>query len=402
MRWLIWLLIIAAAAVAVTLIAGLGEGYVLLVVPPWRVDLSLNIAVLVAALIVVAGYLLMHAVVITLSMPARVRSFQQRRAQKRARQTFADALRSYFEGRFGKAERAARAAFDLGEQPVLSGVLAARAAHGLRNYSARDEYLSKAAEAEGDGDDLRLIAQAEMLLEERRYHDALGVLRRLPQKHTASLRLELRAHQLARNWDQVLLLLPQLEKRKVFDVSTVQQIRRHAYIENLKRKALDAQSLREFWAKMPADQKREPRVAATAAQCFAALGGCAESQRVIEEALDAQWDAAVLALYSECLSGDVTLQLERAEGWLKSHPRDAVLLLVLGRLCAYQQLWGKAQSYLEASLSIEPTHSAHLELARLFERNAKPEAAAEQYRHALELTLAQIRQLGGGRRRPAI
>jgi HemY protein len=401
-RWLIWLLIIAAAAVAVTLIAGLGEGYVLLVVPPWRVDLSLNIAVLVAALIVVAGYLLMHAVVITLSMPARVRSFQQRRAQKRARQTFADALRSYFEGRFGKAERAARAAFDLGEQPVLSGVLAARAAHGLRNYSARDEYLSKAAEAESDGDDLRLIAQAEMLLEERRYHDALGVLRRLPQKHTAALRLELRAHQLARNWDQVLLLLPQLEKRKVFDPSTVQQIRRHAYIENLKRKALDAQSLREFWAKMPADQKREPRVAATAAQCFAALGGCAESQRVIEEALDAQWDAAVLALYSECLSGDITTQLERAEGWLKSHPRDAVLLLVLGRLCAYQQLWGKAQSYLEASLSIEPTHSAHLELARLFERNAKPEAAAEQYRHALELTLAQIRQLGGGRRRPAI
>ena len=402
MRWLIWLLIIAAAAVAVTLIAGLGEGYVLLVVPPWRVDLSLNIAVLVAALIVVAGYLLLHAVVITLSMPARVRSFQQRRAQKRARQTFADALRSYFEGRFGKAERAARAAFDLGEQPVLSGVLAARAAHGLRNYSARDEYLSKAAEAEGDGDDLRLIAQAEMLLEERRYHDALGVLRRLPQKHTAALRLELRAHQLARNWDQVLLLLPQLEKRKVFDASTVQQIRRHAYIENLQRKALDAQSLREFWTKMPADQKREPRVAATAAQCFAALGGCAESQRVIEEALDAQWDAAVLALYSECLSGDVTTQLERAEGWLKSHPRDAVLLLVLGRLCAYQQLWGKAQSYLEASLSIEPTHSVHLELARLFERNAKPEAAAEQYRHALELTLAQIRQLGGGRRRPAI
>jgi HemY protein len=401
-RWLIWLLVIAAAAVAATIIAGLGEGYVLLVIPPWRIDLSLNIAVLLTALIVVAGYLLLHAAVITLSMPARVRSFQQRRAQTRARETFAEALRSYFEGRFGKAERAARSAFDLGEQPVLSGVLAARAAHGLRNYSSRDEYLSKAAEAEGDGDDLRLIAQAEMLLEERRYHDALEVLRRLPRRHTAALRLELRAHQLARNWDQVLLLLPQLEKRKVFDPSTVQQIRRHAFIENLKRKALDAQSLRDYWAKMPADQKREPRVAATAAQCFATLGGCAESQRVIEEALEAQWDSAVLALYADCLGANVTGQLERAEGWLKSHPRDAVLLLVLGRLCAHQQLWGKAQSYLEASLSIEPTHSAHLELARLFERNGKPEAAAEQYRQALELTLAQLRQLGGGRRRPAI
>jgi HemY protein len=402
MRWLIWLLIIAAVAVGATLIAGLGAGYVLVVMPPWRIDLSLNIAVLIAALLVVAAYLLLHALMVTLSMPGRVRIYQQRRAEKRARQTFADALRNYFEGRFGKAERAARAAIELGEQPVLAGVLAARAAHGLRNFSARDEYLSNASEAEGDDEDLRLISQAEMLLEERRYHDALQVLRRLPQKHTAALRLELRAHQLARNWDQVLLLLPQLEKRKVFDSSTVQQIRRHAYIENLKRKALDAASLRDYWSKMPADQKREPRVAATAAQCFASLGGCMDSQRVIEEALDAQWDSAVLALYSECLTGDVTTQLERAESWLKSHPRDAVLLLVLGRLCAHQQLWGKAQSYLEASLSIDATHSAHLELARLLERNGKPEPAAEHYRHALELTLAQIRQLGGGRRRPAL
>jgi HemY protein len=401
-RWLIWLLLLAAAAVGLTLAARLGEGYVLLVVPPWRIDLSLNIAVLLVAFIVVAGYFLLHAVTITLTMPSRVRDFQRRRAQKRARETFAEALRSYFEGRLGKAERAARAALELGEQPVLSAILAARAAHGLRNYAARDEYLARAAEVDPDGEDVRLVAQAEMLLEERRYHDALDVLRRLPRKHTAALRLELRAQQLARNWDQVLQLLPQLEKRKVFDAPVMEQIRRHAYIENLKRKALDAQSLRDYWARMPAEQRREPRIAATAAQCFAALGGCAEAQRIIEEALEAQWDSSLLALYSECPGAEVTQQLERAERWLKTHPRDAVLLLVLGRLCARQQLWGKAQSYLEASLSIEPTHSAYLELARLFERTGKPEAAAAQYRQALELTLDQMKQLGGGRRRPAL
>lgn len=200
----------------------------------------------------------------------------------------------------------------------------------------------------------------------------------------------------------MLQLLPQLEKRKVFEPSVVQQIRRHAYIENLKRKALDSQTLRDYWAKMPAEQKREARVAAAAAQCFASLGGCAESQRIIEEALEAQWDSGLLAQYCECLTNDVTDQLERAERWLRSHPRDAVLLLVLGRLCSHQGLWGKAQSYLEASLSIDPTHSAHLELAKLFEHTGKPEAAAAHYRQALELTLAQIRQLGGGRRRPAI
>jgi HemY protein len=401
MRWLIWLVILAVAAVGLTLAAGMGDGYVLVVLPPWRMDLSLNLAILLAALAIIAGYVLVRAAIVTITMPARVRAFQERRAQNRARSTFAEALRNYFEGRFGKAERAARAALDLGEQPALAGVLAARSAHGMRNYGARDDYLARAATV-SDDDQVRLLAQAEMLLEERRYHDALDFLRRMPQKHTAALKLELRAQQLARNWDEVLRLLPQLEKRKVFEPSAVQQIRRHAYIENLKRKALDGQTLRDYWARMPPEQKLEPRVAAAAAQCFASLGSCAESQRVIEEALEAQWDSSLLGLYADCLANHVTDQLDRAERWLKAHPRDAVLLLVLGKLCSHQGLWGKAQSYLEASLSIEPTHSARLELAKLFEHTGKPEAAAAQYRQALELTLAQIRQLGGGRRRPAL
>jgi HemY protein len=402
MRWLIWSVIIAAVAVGVTMAARMGEGYVLFVVPPWRIDLSLNVAALLAVLLIVAGYLAVRAAIVTLTMPGRVRAFQHRRAQRKARSTFAEALRNYFEGRFGKAERAARTALALGEQPVLSGVLAARAAHGMRNYGKRDEYLARTAEAAADDDELRLITHAEMLLEERRYHDALDVLRRFAQKHTAALKLELRAQQFARNWDQVLQLLPQLEKRKVFEPPVVEQIRRHAYIENLKRKALDSQTLREYWARLPTDQKREPRVAATAAQCFISLGGCSEAHRIVEEALDAQWDSGLLALYSECLSSDVTEQLNRAERWLKAHPRDAVLLLVLGRLCAHQQLWGKAKSYLEASLAIEPTHSAHIELARLHEQGGRAETAAAHYREALDLTLAQIRHLGGGRRRPAL
>jgi len=40
-------------------------------------------------------------------------------------------------------------------------------------------------------------------------------------------------------------------------------------------------------------------------------------------------------------------------------------LLTLGRLCAPLELWGKAQSYLDASIAIEPTYTAHLVLAQL-------------------------------------
>jgi HemY protein len=79
-----------------------------------------------------------------------------------------------------------------------------------------------------------------------------------------------------------------------------------------------------------------------------------------------------------------------------------VLLLTLGRLCAQQELWGKAQSYLDASIAIEPTYSAHLELARLHERLGHTEAARRHQRESLELALAQLRAVSGGRRREAV
>ena len=402
MRWLLWIIVLFAVAVGLTIAARVNEGFVLVVAPPYRIELSLNLAFLIALATVIAGYIVVRVIAVTVGMPARVRAFQQRRAQKKARAAFGDALRNYFEGRFGKAQRSAESALKMGESQGLAAVLAARAAHGMRAYSVRDEHLGKAAQVAPEEAGVRLMAQAEMLLDERRYHDALDALRQLPEKHTAALKLQLRAQQLARNWDEVLRLLPQLEKRKVFEPAVLGQIRRHAYIENIKHKALDATILREYWSRVPAEQKRDARIAATAAQSFATLGGCPEAHRVIEEALAAQWDAGLLALYSECLETNVKQQLERAERWLGDHPRDAVLLLVLGRLCAHENLWGKAQSYLEASLSIEPTHSTHLDLARLLERTGKPEAATAQYREALALTLTQIRHVTGGRRRPAL
>jgi len=402
MRALIWLVGLAAVAVALVLAARYNHGYVLVVLPPWRVELSFNFAVLLAAAFFVGLYALARAAMIAVTMPIRVREFQQRRSAARARENFNDALVNYFEGRFGRAEKAAAAALKAGESRALSAVLAARAAHGMRAFSARDDYLAKAASSDPDENSMRLIAQVEMLLDERRYHDALDVLRQLPEKHTAALRLELRAQQMAKNWDRVLALIPQLEKRKVFERPVVAQLRRQAIIESLKHKALDIKSLREYWDRLPEDEKYESRIAAAAAACYVELGGCDEARRIIEQSVDRLWDQGLIALYSECLGTDVRQRLERAEQWLDSHPKDAVLLLTLGRLCAHQGLWGKARSYLDASLSIESTHSAHLELAHLLEREGKADRAALHYQQALDVTLGQLRQHGGGRRRPVL
>ncbi len=402
MRWLLWMIALAALAIGLILIARVNQGFVLLVTPLYRVELSLNLAIILVLAAIVSGYLLVRAAALAMSMPGRVREFRKRRLENKHRAAFADALRNYFEGRLGKAERAAESVLSTDTWAGLAALVAARSAHARREYALRDEYLAKAAQR-GPGETVaRLMAQAEMYLDERRYHDALNVLRQLPEKHTEALKLELRAREMAHDWEAMLALLPQLEKRKVFDRTMLDEIRRHAVMENLRAKASDLETLRTYWSRLPNELRRDPRIAMIAAQCFLSFGSCADVHKVVETALAAEWDSALVAYYSECLGTKVNKQLEQAEKWLKEHPKDPVLLLVLGRLCAQQELWGKAQSYLEASVSVEPTYSAHLELALLFERTGKPEQATAQYRQALEQTLPRLKQTTGGRRRPVL
>jgi HemY protein len=68
-------------------------------------------------------------------------------------------------------------------------------------------------------------------------------------------------------------------------------------------------------------------------------------------------------------------------------------------LCGEAELWGKAQSYLEASIAVEPSHTAHLAAAHLQEKLGNADATRGHYREALDLALAQLRAVTGGRRR---
>ncbi|HNB02594.1 MAG TPA: heme biosynthesis protein HemY, partial [Nitrosomonas sp.] len=58
--------------------------------------------------------------------------------------------------------------------------------------------------------------------------------------------------------------------------------------------------------------------------------------------------------------------------------------------CTYCELWGKAQNYLEASLSVQPGQKAHFALAQLNEKLGKHELAMDHYNKGLQLTLKQL------------
>jgi HemY protein len=118
------------------------------------------------------------------------------------------------------------------------------------------------------------------------------------------------------------------------------------------------------------------------------LGACREAHVLTRAALEAEWSSELVALYAECThEADALERLEQCERWLKAHPRDAALLATLGRLCAERGLWGKATSYLDASLSLQPSRTAHVAAARVYERIGREPEANRHYRAAADPAL---------------
>jgi len=394
MKSLLW--IIAAIAVAVGVVAAAmrsSAGYVQIVLPPYRIELSLVLAFVVLAAAFALAYLSLRVIAAMVSMPQQVREYREARRQRKAHEAITGALHEFFSGRYARAEKAAKSAMELGEQPGLAAMLAARAAHELRAYDRRDAYLAQGTTHLPSDDIMKVITHADLLLDERRATDALAVLQSQPQKHTAGLRLELKALQLAKDWEKALTVIDQLERRKVFDSEQAARLRRHALAEHLQRRAGDMDTLDEAWRKVPDAQRRDTVVAYAAAEGYVALHAGARAADIIERSLEQTWDSDLAGLYSDCAGNDAIRQIERAERWLQAQPHDASLLLMLGRLCAQQALWGKARNYIDASIAVEPTYHSHLTAARLHEQLGDAEAAQRHYRRSLDLALVKL----GGR-----
>lgn len=387
MKYLVWILILFAAAVALTT-ASHNPAYVLLVYPPYRIELSLTLFAILLLLAFVFGYGLVRLMLAATQLPAYVRKFRMERAQAKARELLDEALGAFFEGRYAAAERASARAMELGDTSALHPIIAARSAHELREYEKRDTYLS-AAEGKSMGDStMRLMATTKFMLDQRDPRAALNALRELRDSgvkgHLGALSLELKAQQQAGNWDEVLNILDQLEKREAIDVTVAAQLRQQAWLEKIRQQE-DLAGLTACLKHIPADFKRRGKVAATAARALIQHGGGSLAQQLLAESLNAQWDSELVALYGDCQSGDVVAQIEQAEKWLNQHHEDAGLLLALGKLCLHQKLWGKAQNYLEASISVSPSHAAYTALGKLAERLGKSNEAFKHYQQAMEL-----------------
>jgi HemY protein len=391
MRFFLWLLTLFAFAIGLAVLARFNPGNVVLFYPPYRVDLSLNFFIVLMVAFFIVLYMIISTVRATLDMPRRVEQYRAAKQLRESARAMQEALKAFFEGRFGQAEKSATQAALVPENAGLAALLGARAAHRLQQPERRDAWLARAQE-DNSLRNARLMTTIELLAEDNKDTDAaqaaLEELNASGIRHIHALRLGLRVNQNARNWQEVLRLVRLLDKRDILHPTLSRRLRDLAYEDLLAASSHDRESLKSLWSGVPSADRLSPAVAVCAAKAFLAIGQQQEAAAILEKALVEQWDVHLLKAYRHCAApeGSATLlaQVENCERWLRERPNDAELALTLGAFCLKQKLWGKAQRHFEQALSDSSERSteqeAHLKLAQLHETINQPEEAAAHYR----------------------
>jgi HemY protein len=425
MRAALWFLGLFGAAVAIALFAGNNQATITVFWPPYRIDLSLNLVVLLLALLFLTLHVALRTLAALFALPLQARRWRIQHQERAMHSALLDALSHLLAGRFIRARKAAEvvlarenAMTRSGETLAYSGrlravshLLAAEGAQALQDRQAREKHFRQAFEqtfkrdVQETREGLQLRA-ARWALEDHDAQAALGWLDELPQgtaRRTIALRLRLEAARLARQTKLALETARLLAKHRAFSEVTAPRILASLALE-LVLTAYDPAQLQTIWSQLDANERSLPEVAIQAANRMIQLSGDIELSRSwllpVWEHMLAQPEAftesqrihlvdVLESSFALPLGPPEALWLTRIEQAQITHPGDATLQYLAGMTCMRLQLWGKAQQLLTQSLTrlSDPglQRNAWVALAELAERRGDGVASLQAWQNAAKV-----------------
>lgn len=388
MRAVLWLMALFGVAAASALFAAGNPGTVTLFWPPYRIDLSLNLVLLVLG----AGFVLLHLALrgfaAFASIPAQARRWRVQHRERLVHASLVDALVHLVAGRFVRSRKAAEHALslqlapDAGDDAARSNarlqamlhLVAAESAHALQDRPVRDAHFQQGSEVLGSPDGAAaqegfFLRAARWALDDHDAGSAMQWLDRLPQgaaRRTLALRLRFRVARMQGKTALALETLRLLVKHRAVGRSNGLSLVRALALELILASKVPAQ-ITQAWNTLDPAERAMPDVALGAARHWLALGGDAAQSR--------QWLLPVWELMvnkAKEITPEQRLQLVRVlesglaqqsgspeAAWLArievaqmADPRDALLQYLAGVMCARLGLWGKAQHLLRQSVAI--------------------------------------------------
>lgn len=150
MNVLLRILATLVLAVALTIAVKYNAGFVVIVYPPYRVELSLGLTIVLILAIFLLAYGLLRLGAHTLNLPAEVHAFKLERQREKARTAMRDGVAAFAAGRYAEAEKIAASALEQGNEAEINALIAARCAHALKEFERRDAYLAQMGKACSD------------------------------------------------------------------------------------------------------------------------------------------------------------------------------------------------------------------------------------------------------------
>ncbi len=423
MRAVLWLLALFAVAVASALFAGNNQGTITLFWPPYRLDLSLNLVLLLLVLGFAIVYAALRGLAALLALPHEAQRWRLQQKERAMHAALLDALAQFMAGRFLRSRKAALLALaqeaalsQAGEQlqhsrslRALAHLIAAEDSHALQDQRQRALHLQQALEqASGHGkqheqalrEGIQLRA-ARWALEDRDARSSLEWLAALPQgaaRRTLALRLRLKATRHARQTQEALETTRLLAKHRAFSATAAQSMVRGLATELLD-SVHDPLQLQQVWQSLEPAERAMPELAVHAAQRLSLLGGEAAQVRhwllpawpLLQQypcPLSDVWALKLVCSLEASLHDIDSAWLARIETAAQAHPQQVYLQYLAGVACMQRQLWGKAQQLLAACSQQLPDASlrrrAWLHLATLAEQRGDTAAAHAAWRQAAQ------------------
>lgn len=425
MRAALWLISLFALASGAAWLAWNNPGTVSLFWPPYRIDLSLNVLVLLLVLVLVLVLLAQRALATLLALPRQAQHWRLQQLERTAHAALLDAMAQFTAGRYLRARKSAELALEreaalrakgelLDHAAALRAsahLIASEAAHALQDKAVRQQHLDEAmAEAQQASHALKpLLAQGLQLraarwwLDDRDAQASLQQLQQLPSavaRRLVAMRIGLKAARLAGQPAQALETAILLAKHKAFTPAAAQSLLRSLSLEWLAQ-IRDPEALRRFWQTVPASLREMPDVACeTARRCLVLEGDLSWARQLLLPVWE-RWVSAPQALSSAQSQrlAEVLLQtlasapvqecrqwLSRFEQGLQQRPREVHLLYLAGQACHQQQLWGKAQQYLQQAVALDLpaalARPAWVTLAELAQERGDTETALKAWKRA--------------------
>ncbi len=391
MKALLTAMLVLLASVAAALFALPDPGYVLI----GYGNVSVETSLVVFLIVLFMAYLALRMLVGVWRVPVRLKKWSGQRQLQKLSQRYDAAVIELLSGKLERAERQLGRLADDCRTPLAVCLSAAQAANRLGTDERRDRYLGMARQRFPAAEAAICLVQAELQLARDQFDQAQTTLTHLDTlmpRSRDTLRLQMQLYVGQQEWGQLREMLPALRRSEVLDHEQWQRLAVQVYQERIREltAARDVDTLKTGWAQLPPPVRQDHALLALYIEQLVRLGEHQQAEGLLREQLAQAWDERLVYLYGQLDGCDSTAQQKVAEKWLEQHDKDAVLLLVLGKISLHNKLWGKARSYLEASVGLQATAEAYRLLGDLLEQLEEHDAAGECYRKGLTLPASAL------------